>query len=339
MNETPQATPGPESTADDSATTEPPTDRQSPQTVEDTSQQTTEQPAADTRPSRTQRLLFTLLFLTLGLGAGFVAWQLQSEFILRIEPLAPSGLPGEAQQDLEISLYGFEFVFQAFGIPPRHSSFNVLEGPASDSPTPMPSSPDPAQDMEQMKLEAERAAKGATPRRNRVAVYLLLLGILLGAATGLAEGIRRRSILMIIGGTLACAVLAGAAGFLGGALHSRVADAMNGRDINAYVALMAPQFVAWLCLGVGLIAWPMAMNPNLKALEGLGTAAVAGGLLCSLIYVPLAQTIFFDDPLEHSLPGHVYSYLFWYLFGSGILSLLIGNACANISRHARQTAD
>ena len=329
MNETPQTTPDPE----------PSTDMQTPQPAEDTSQQTTEQPATDTRPSRSQRLLFTLLFLTLGLVAGYVAWQLQSEFILRADPLAPSGIPGQAQEDPEISLYGFEHIIQAFGIPPRHSSFNILEGPAGDSPTPTPSSPNPAQVMEQMKLEAERAVKEVTPRRNRVAVYLLLLGILLGAATGLAEGIRRRSILMIIGGTLACAVLAGAAGFLGGALHTRVADAMNGKDINAYVALMVPQFVAWLCLGVGLVAWPMAMNPNLKAIEGLGTAAFAGGLLCSLIYVPLAQTIFFDDRLEHSLPGHVYSYLFWYLFGSGVLSLLVGNACANISRHAGPSAN
>ena len=64
----------------------------------------------------------------------------------------------------------------------------------------------------------------------------------------------------------------------------------------------------------------------------LQTAAIAGALLCSLIYVPLAQTIFFDDPLEHSLPAHVYSYMFWFLFGSGVLSLLIGNACANIGR-------
>lgn len=285
-------------------------------------------PPASTRPSFLQRILITSLFLVMGLAASLVAWQVQSEFVLRADPLAP----GQGPADAEISLYGFQYAIQALGIPPKQSSFNVLDGSDADSQPAMSTSPDPVQVQAQIKREAERAIKAASPRKNRVAVYLLLLGVMLGAATGLSEGIRRRSILMIIGGTLACAVLAGSAGFLGGALHARVANALDGQDLNPYVALMAPQFVAWLALALGLVAWPLAMNPRLKALEGLGTAAIAGALLCSLIYVPLAQTIFFDDPLEHSLPAHVYSYMFWFLFGSGVLSLLIGNACANIGR-------
>ena len=296
-------------------------------------------PQANTRPSFPQRVLITSLFLVMGLAAGFVAWQLQSEFILRADPLAPSGVPGQAQADLEISLYGFEYAFQAFGIPPKHSSFNVLEGPASASQGPTPTSPNPAQVQAQMQLEAERVIKETSPRKNRVAVYLMLLGTMLGAATGLSEGIRRRSILMIIGGVLACAVLAGAAGFLSGALHARTDAALAGQDLHHEIALMVPQFVAWLILGLGLIAWPLAMNPSRKAVEGLATAAIAGALLCSLIYVPLAQQIFFDDRLERSLPGHVYSFLFWFLFGSGVLSLLIGNACANIGRQPAPAAE
>jgi len=350
MNETPPATPEPDpastpdsndSTASDDNASEPAESETAFEPAESVEQEEDIPPVppSDTRPGGPQRVLITLLFLVLGLGAALAAWQLQSEFIIKAGPLAPSGIPGEAQEDPEISLYGLEYAFAALGVPSRHSSFNILEGPGSDSQSPPPSSPDPAQVLAQMQLEAERAIKETAPRRNRVAVYLLLLGVMLGAATGLSEGIRRRSVLLILGGTLACAVLAGSAGFLGGALHSRVANALDGQDLNPYVALMAPQLVAWLALALGLIAWPLAMNPSLKATEGLGTAAIAGALLCSLIYVPLAQTIFFDDPLEHSLPAHVYSYMFWFLFGSGVLSLLIGNACANIGRQPRTATE
>ena len=331
MNETSTPAPEPESVATppDSAAIEPAAAEDVPRA-----------PQTNTRPSFPQRVLITSLFLVMGLAAGFVAWQLQSEFILRADPLAPgSGWAGQAQPDLDISLYGLEYAFQAFGIPPKQSSFNVLEGPASASQGPTPTSPNPVQVQAQMQLEREKTIKETSPRKNRVAVYLMLLGIMLGAATGLSEGIRRRSILMIIGGVLACAVLAGAAGFLGGALHARADAALTGQDLNREVALMVPQFVAWLILGLGLIAWPLAMNPSRKAAESLATAAIAGALLCSLIYVPLAQQIFYDDRLERSLPGHVYSFLFWFLFGSGVLSLLVGNACANIGRQPAPAAE
>jgi len=287
-------------------------------------------PSSFTGPGIGHRLLITLLFLALGLGGGAVAWRLQTRFTLVSTPLAPTGNAGDAHPDPDISLYGLEYVIQALGIPPKHSSFHVLPEPSSGSQSSGSTSPNTAVELANIERELERRKLDITPRRNRAAVYLLLLGIPLGAALGLAEGIRRRSFVMLFGSTLASAVLAGAAGFLGGALHARVANAMAGKDLDIYVTLMTPQFVAWFVLAVGLIAWPLAMNLNYKTGQNLITSAIAAALLCSLIYVPAAQTIFFDDPLSYSLPGHIYSFLFWYLFGSGMLSLVIGNACANI---------
>ena len=295
-------------------------------------------PPADARPGTRHRLLITLLFLVLGLGGGTVGWLLQSRFIMVAAPLAPTGIPGATLPDREISLYGLEYAMQVLGISPKHSSFNLLDEVAGDSGAAI--SPNPAQEMAKMKLAEERRLREATPRSNRAAVYLLLLGLPLGAALGLAEGIRRRSIVMLIGGTLGCAFLAGAAGFLAGRLHAWVDAALGERYVMDFnVALLPPQFVAWLLLALGLVAWPLATNSNLKALQGLATAAFASALLFGLIYAPVAQLIFIDDPLENALPCHVYSFLFWYLFGSGMLSLLIGNACSHLGVPRPATAD
>lgn len=283
-----------------------------------------------TGPGTGHRLLITLLFLALGLAGGTGAWWLQSRFTVEIMPLAASGIPGEPHPDPDISLYGLEYVIQALGIPPRQSSFTVFpESPGGSSNS---TSINTAVEMANINRELSRRRLDITPRRNRVAVYLLLLGISFGVAIGLAEGIRRRSIVMLIGGALISPVLAGAAGFLGGALHARVANAMQSTNLDADVALMVPQFAGWFVLAVGLCAWPAAIKPNSTTALNLLAAAAAGALLYSMIYVLAAQQIFFDDPLAHSLPCHIYSFLFWYLFGSGMLSLTIGDACANIRR-------
>jgi hypothetical protein len=276
-----------------------------------------------------------LLFLVFGIVGGTAGWQLQTEFDLQTAPLTPTG-PGQPHPDPDISLYGFEYAIQALGISPTHSSF-TLAGlfQASSAAT----SPDPVQVQAEMKVEAERRNQDIALRSNRVAVYLLLLGIPLGAALGLAEGIRRRTIMALLVGPIASALIAGAAGFLGGLLHTRAANAIQGHDIDQHVALMVPQFIAWGTLALGLIVWTLATNPGREAAQNLVGAALAGAILCSLIYVPASEIIFFDDPLEHALPGHPDSFRFWFLFGSGVLGLLIGNASANLGHQPRTATD
>ena len=94
----------------------------------------------------------------------------------------------------------------------------------------------------------------------------------------------------------------------------------------------------WFVIGIGAMVWPLAMNPSLKPAQSLGTAVVASALLSSLISVPVAQAVFFDDPFELAVPGHIYSYGFWFLFGSGFLSMLLGLGCANIGLKQPQPA-
>jgi hypothetical protein len=129
---------------------------------------------------------------------------------------------------------------------------------------------------------------------------------------------------------IAMCFLAAAAGFLGGGLHARIAEALATRnDIDPLVALMLPQFVGWFILALGLVAWPIAKNRNKNITLILAAAAIVGALICSVLYVPVSQAIFFDDPFEYALPGHIYSFRFWYLFGGVALSLSIGNACSH----------
>ncbi len=299
-----------------------------------TAESTTESTSVPSnRPSTAHRIGITLLFLAFGIVGGTAGWQLQSEFDLQVAPLTPTG-PRQSHTDPHISLYGFEYAIQALGITPTHSSFTL---PGMFVASSASTSPDPEAVKAQMKVEAERRKQNVAPRTNRVAVYLLLLGIPLGAALGLAEGIRRRTITTLLVGPLVSALIVGAAGFLGGTLHSRTANAILGKDIDQYVALMLPQFFAWGTIALGLIVWTLAINPSREAAGKLVTAALAGAALCSLIYVPASEIIFFDDPLELSLPGHPDSFRFWFLFGSGVLSLLIGNAAANLG-HRRPTA-
>jgi len=277
-----------------------------------------------TAPQGTNRLAALILFLVLGLIGSAVAWKLQTNFIIKADPLVPSG----TVKDLDISLYGLEHLINVMGIPPRHSSFNVLasaDGGGNSAST----SPNPNQEMAKMRLAEERKKLGMVPRRNRAAVYFLLLGIPLGAILGLAEGIRRRSLKAILGNMTAMCILAAAAGFLGGGLHARVGEALAPRtDLDPIVAQMVPQFVAWLTLAVGLIAWPVAKNANKDTTLNFAVSAVVGALIGSVLYAPISQAIFIDDLFEFGMPGHIYSFLFWYLFGGAALSLLLGNACS-----------
>jgi len=316
MNQTP-----PDTSANDSAPT-------AKSTVESTS-------APSNRPSIGHRMRITLLFLVFGIVGGTAGWQLQTEFDLQVAPLTPTG-PGQPHADPDISLYGFEYAIQTLGIPPTHSSFTLAGLFQASSPS---TSPDPVQVKAEMKIEVERRKKDIALRSNRVAVYLLLLGLPLGAALGLAEGIRRRTIMALLLGPLASALIAGAAGFLAGVLHTSTANAIQGYDIDQYVALMVPHFIAWGTIALGLIAWTLATNFGREAAQNLVTAALTGAILCSLIYVPASEIIFFDDPLEHALPGHPDSFRFWFLFGSGVLGLLIGNASANLGHQTRTASD
>lgn len=273
------------------------------------------------------RLTALVLFLALGLIGSAVAWELQTRFVLKADPLAPSG----TVQDLDISLFGLEYVLNVMGVPPRHSSFNVLAS-AGGGGNAASTSPNPDQEMAKMRLVEERKQLGVVPRRNRAAVYFLLLGIPLGAALGLAEGIRRRSLREIIGNMASMCILAAAAGFLGGSLHARVGEALASRtDLDPIVAQMVPQFVAWLTLALGLIAWPVAKAANKDTTLNFAVAAIVGALIGSVLYAPISQAIFIDDLFEYGMPGHVYSFLFWYLFGGAALSLSTGNACSQIA--------
>jgi len=277
-------------------------------------------------PRRSKRLTCMGLFLVLGLIGSTVAWELQSRFIIKADPLAPSG----TVKDLDISLFGLEHAINAMGIPAKHSSFNVLaasEGGGNSAST----SPNPQQEMEKMRIVEEREQQGVVPRRNRAAVYLLLLGIPLAAALGLAEGIRRRSLKETIGGMIAMSFLGAAAGFLSGGLHARVGEALASRtDIDPIVAQMVPQVVACFTLALGLIAWPVAKAANKDTTLNLLVAAFVATLIGSVVYAPISQAIFIDDPFKYGMPGHIYSFGFWYLFVGGTFSLLIGNACSQI---------
>tara|TARA_Y100001934_G_scaffold272398_2_gene360604 strand:+ start:35 stop:607 length:573 start_codon:yes stop_codon:yes gene_type:complete len=159
-------------------------------------------------PRPSNRLTCMGLFLVLGLIGSTVAGELQSRFTIKADPLVPSG----TVKALDISLLGLEHVINAMRIPAKHSSFNVLtasEGGGDSAST----SPNPQQEMEKMRIVEEREQQGVVPRRNRAAVYSLLLGIPLAAALSLAEGIRRRSLKETIGGMIAMSLLGASAGF------------------------------------------------------------------------------------------------------------------------------
>ncbi len=290
-------------------------------------------------PTTAAKLTITTMFIVLSLAGAWTGWIVQTDFVRKSTPNAPSGMPGQGQVDSEftlefhgVELKGFDVIMSAMGVPAKQSTFNVLLNSSDIESGPVGTSPDPQQVQAQMKRENERRQRGVSPRRNRVALYLMLLGIPLGAGLGLAEGIRRRSILQVVIGTIASAVLVGAAGFLAGGLHARVATILEPNDLDQYIKLMIPQFVAWFVIGIGAMVWPLAMNPSLKTAQSLGSAVVASAMLSCLIYVPVAQAVFFDDPFELSVPGHIYSYGFWFVFGSGFLSMLLGLGCANIGR-------
>jgi len=346
-DDTPAATPEPDGPPQsESAEVQPETE---PETVPDPTPAVAavaSDPVVDPSPSTVTKLSITMLFMVLGVAGAWVGWIVQTDFVRKALPNAPSGMPGEGQVDSEftlefhgVELKGFEVLMAAMGVPAKHSTFNVLLNSNDIQSGPTGTSPDPQQVQAQMKREAERHQQGVSPRRNRVALYLMLLGIPLGAGIGLAEGIRRLSILHLLTGTIACAVLVGAAGFLGGGLHARVAETLAPNDLNEYIKLMIPQFVAWFVIGVGMVVWPLAMNPTLKTALSLGTTVVASALLSSLIYIPIGQAVFFDDSFELSVPGHVFSYGFWFFFGSGVLSMLVGHACASMGRPRPQPAE
>ena len=328
MNDTPATTPEP----DELPQSEPVATKPEP------AQESAPAVADEHAPSTAAKLSITVMFVVLGLVGAWAGWTVQSDFVREATPLAPSGMPGEGQLDSEFTLHGFEVIMAAMGVPAKQSTFNILLGADEIDSGPVGTSPDPQQVMAQMKEEAKRSQKEISPRRNRVAVYLLLLGIPLGAGIGLAEGIRRRSILHLLAAPVACAILTGAAGFLAGGLHARVAMAVQPIDLRDDFKLMIPNFVAWLVIGLGAAVWPLAMSPTAKALKGIGSAVIASALLNSLIYGIIAQAIFIDDDFKFAIPGHVYSFMFWFLFGSGCLCLLLGLSCANMGRQRPQPA-
>ena len=306
--------------------------------------ETTPEPPQESAPamaveqsiSTSAKLAITVMFMVLGLVGAWAGWIVQTDFVREATPLAPSGMPGEGQLDSEFTLHGFEVIMSWMGVPAKQSTFNILLQADEIDSGPVGTSPDPQQVMAQLKEEAKRSQKEISPRRNRVAVYLLLLGIPLGAGIGLAEGIRRRSVLQLLAAPVACAILTGAAGFLAGGLHARVAMAVQPIDLRPDFKLMIPNFVAWLVIGLGAAVWPLAMNLTAKALKGIGPAVVASALLNSLIYGIIAQAIFIDDDFTFAVPGHVYSFMFWFLFGSGCLCLLLGLTCAGMGRQRPQ---
>jgi len=334
MNDTPSSTPEPDATSQPEPA----------ETAPEPAQQTAAS-AVESAPTTAAKLAVTAMFILLGSIGAWTGWVVQTDFVSKATPNAPSGMPGEGQVDSEftlafrgVELTGFNTIMSAMGVPAKQSTFNVLLNSSDIESGPVGTSPDPQQVQAQMKREDERRQRGVSPRRNRVALYLMLLGIPLGVGLGLAEGIRRRSILQVLVGAIACAILVGAAGFLAGGLHARVATILEPNDLNQYIKLMIPQFVAWFVIGIGAMVWPLAMNPSLKTAQSLGTAVVASALLSCLIYVPVAQAVFFDDPFELAVPGHIYSYGFWFLFGSGFLSMLLGLGCANIGLKQPQPA-
>jgi hypothetical protein len=279
-------------------------------------------------PALSEKLKTTALFLALSLAAAGLGWTVHGEFMDRAVPLPPSGMPGEVQADTPISLYGLEHVMAILGVPPRQSSFfNRLEEASGNGMNQNASFPGPNQ--ARRSPEADDIQREFTTRRHRVSVYLLILGIPLGAAIGLAESLRRKSAKLIVGGLLVGAILGGAAGFLAGSLHVTTDRAMQEVELDTELKLMAPQFVAWSVLGLGLIVWPLSLTPNVRTALQLSSTVIAGSLFLSLVYILVALQIYYDDRLAHSIPSHAHSFLFWFLFGSGILSVVIGHSRAN----------
>lgn len=273
-----------------------------------------------------RRWLVSLLFLALGLGGATAGWKLKCEFDFRSSPRFPSTGPQDIAPDEAFTMFGLERLIEALGIEPKPSSFHLLVQ-AGGGPQ-MSTSPNRAQVMADMEREAKRKESKIRPRRNKVAVYFLLLGIPLGACLGLAEGLRRFSLMRIIIGLLVGAVIGGAAGFLAGGLQTRAHVALASATFDGNYKLMIVQLVSWSVLAVGVGVGAAVASTTVKALASYVTGGVAAALLVALIYVPSALLIFPYDVLENALPADKNGSLYWYLFGSGMISLMIGHSSA-----------
>lgn len=281
-----------------------------------------------------RRLLVSFLFLALGLAGAAAGWKLKCEFDFRSSPRASSAGVSDGPPNEPFTLFGLEKLINALGIEPKPSSFHLLS--AGEGGAQISTSPDPAQVMADIKRAAERKQAERAPRRNRVAVYFLLLGLPLGACIGLAEGLRRLSLVSIVTGLLAGTVLGGAAGFLAGGLQSRAHGALASFTFDNNYKLMIVQLVGWSVLAVGISVGTAVASAKIKAFANYITGGLAAGLLIALIYVPSALLIFPYDILEDALPRDKNGSLYWFLFGGAMISLLIGHGSATTSGSANE---
>jgi hypothetical protein len=281
-----------------------------------------------------RRLLVSLLFLSLGLGGAAAGWKLKCEFDFRSSPRASSAGTSDGPPNEPFTLFGLEQLINALGIEPKPSSFHLLS--SGEGGSQVATSPDPAQVMADIKRAAERKKAERAPRRNRVAVYFLLLGLPLGACIGLAEGLRRLSLISIVTGLLVGTVVGGAAGFLAGGLQSRAHVALASFTFDNNYKLMIVQLVGWSALAIGIGVATAVASTKAKAFANYITGGLAAGLLVALIYVPSALLIFPYDILEDALPRDKNGSLYWFLFGGAMISLLIGHSSATTTGSANE---
>ncbi len=281
-----------------------------------------------------RRLLVSFLFLGLGLAGAAAGWKLKCEFDFRSSPRASSAGTSDGPPNEPFTLFGLEQLINALGIEPKPSSFYLLG--AGEGGSQVATSPDPAQVMADIKRAAERKKAERAPRRNRIAVYFLLLGLPLGACLGLAEGLRRLSLVSIVIGLLAGTVLGGAAGFLAGGLQARAHVAMTSFTFDNNYKLMIVQLVGWSVLAIGIGVGTAVASTKIKAFANYITGGLAAGLLVALIYVPSALLIFPYDILDDALPRDKNGSLYWFLFGGAMISLLIGHGSATTSGAANK---
>ena len=84
-------------------------------------------------PTTAAKLTITTMFIVLSLAGAWTGWIVQTDFVRKSTPNAPSGMPGQGQVDSEftlefhgVELKGFDVIMSAMGVPAKQSTFNVL---------------------------------------------------------------------------------------------------------------------------------------------------------------------------------------------------------------------
>lgn len=256
------------------------------------------------------RHLWLLTFLVLGLAGGGISWFVKGKFdaartVTENGQLAPNS--------------------HFLGIPFKTATFTADERLADGGPM-MATSPDPVQVAKDMAAEKERKSKAISPRRNRYAVYYLLLGLFLAGPIGLAEGIRRKQGRDIAIGAAAGILLGAAFGYLAGLLLARINVALMTTTLEGTYRLMIVHLVGWSILAFSVAAGTGIISFNAKTILGNAVSGFAAAVISSLLFVPIAQTIYIDEPFEFPIsevdPNCV---MFLYLLGSGTISMFVGH--------------